>query len=123
MITGAFLAETAEAVDNKLNVTGGVIENYTVGPDREVRVILVLLTQTQTGETPGDFELNIRPPALSDPNPFTVRGPLPKEAARGESGFAPVQIEITLPFDGRWVFEASAGGNTVAVPLNVRSAG
>jgi hypothetical protein len=123
MITGAFLAESAEAVDNKLNVTGGVLENYTVGPDREVRVILVLLTQTQTGETKRDFEVNLRPPALSHPDPLTIRGPLPEGAARGESGFACIQIGIGLPFDGRWVFEASAGGNTVAVPLNVRPSG
>jgi len=120
MITGAFLAESAEAVDHKLNVKGGVLENYTVGADREVRVVLVLLTQTQTGETRRDVEIHLRPPPLAHPEPMTVRGHLPEEAAQGELGFAPIEIGIKLPFDGRWVIEASAGGNTVAIPLNVR---
>jgi hypothetical protein len=88
MITGAFLAESAEAVDNKLNVTGGVIEKWTVDSTRDVRLVLVLLTQTQTGEPPNDLEIKLRPPASAHRDPLIIRGRIPKETARGEVGFA-----------------------------------
>jgi hypothetical protein len=32
VITGAFLAEAVSVVDNKLNVSGGVLSRFTVGP-------------------------------------------------------------------------------------------
>lgn len=34
MIVGAFLAEAASVVDNKLNVSGGVLYRFAVDPDR-----------------------------------------------------------------------------------------
>ncbi|VBA33910.1 hypothetical protein [Mycobacterium pseudokansasii] len=49
MIVGAFLAESASAVDNKLNVSGGVLFRYTLDADRLARFLLVVLTQTETG--------------------------------------------------------------------------
>lgn len=36
-VTWAFLAESAATVDNKLNVSGGVLSRYTVGPERVAR--------------------------------------------------------------------------------------
>jgi hypothetical protein len=119
MITGALLAESAGAVDNKLNVTGGVLEHYTVDSSRIVRAILVLLTQTQTGGTRRAVQIKFRPPTGEDP--LIIDGPLPEEAASGEIGFALIAIGISLPFDGRWVIEVSAGGNAVALPLNIHS--
>ena len=50
-ISGAFLAEKVDAVDNKLNVRGGVISNYKVGRDRVAQFHIVVLTQGDTGST------------------------------------------------------------------------
>lgn len=48
-ISGAFLAEKTSAVDNKLDVQGGVITNYKVGRDRVAKFDIVVLTQGDTG--------------------------------------------------------------------------
>jgi hypothetical protein len=125
MVTGAFLAESATAVDHKLNVMGGVIEHWIVDPTRpDTQLTLVALTQTQHGETRREVEINIRPPE-DGADPVVITGPIPEAAARGELGFAffVFQTNIFGQFDGRWVFEVSAGGNTVSFPLNVRHAG
>jgi hypothetical protein len=124
MITGAFLAESATVADHKLNVTGGVIENYTVHPAAgDAKLTLVALTQTQRGETKRDVEIKVRSP-LDDAEPLIITGPLPEESARGELGFAIFGITTNMfaSFEGRWVFELSAGGNTISLPLTVRLA-
>jgi hypothetical protein len=122
VITGGFLAESAAAVNNKLNVTGGVLEQITVDPTQKqvVTPILVLLTQAQTGEPTGNVEIKVRPP-VRDADPLVITRPLSDEAARGEIGFAcfAIRTNIWHHFEGRWVVEASAGGNTVSIPLNV----
>ncbi|BBX62864.1 hypothetical protein MSAS_20380 [Mycobacterium saskatchewanense] len=38
IVTGALLAEAASVVDNKLNVTGGVVSRFVIGPDRVARL-------------------------------------------------------------------------------------
>ncbi len=67
MITGAFLAEAASVVDNKLNVTGGVLSRYAVGPDREANFVLVVLTQAETDSPIRRVEVEIRSPSDADP--------------------------------------------------------
>jgi hypothetical protein len=120
IITGAFFAEHAEAVDNTLNVTHGVLEYYTVGATREVRVFLVLLTQRPTDETNSELEIKVTPP-IQGAEPLIIRGPLPE--APGELGFVVFGIHTGLPVDGRSVFEVSAGDNTVSLPLTIRQSG
>jgi hypothetical protein len=83
MITGAFLAESAASVDDKLNVTGGVLEHYTVDPIQDQHFVVVILTHTQPGETAGNFQMKVRPPS-AEADPLIVTGALPKEAAKGE---------------------------------------
>lgn len=125
MVTGAFLAESATAIDHKLNVVGGVIEHWTLDPaGPDTQLTLVALTQTQLGETKREVEIKIRPPQ-DGADPVVITGPIPEAAARGELGFASFvfQTNIFGHFEGRWVFEVSAGGNTVSFPLNVRHAG
>jgi len=118
MITGAFFAEAAEAVDNTLNVTRGVLEYYNVDSTREVRVVLVLLTQTQTGgETNSDLEIKVTPP-IDRAEPLILRDTLP--AARGGLGFVLFGIRTAMRADGRYEFEVSAGENTVSLPLTIR---
>ena len=121
MITGAFLAESAACVDNKLNVTGGVIDHVTVDPTQLQRFVVVLLTKTQVGQAARNVEFKIRPPGVQG-DPYMFERPLPDEAAQGEFGFAIFALvtNIWRHFEGRWVIEASAGGNTVSLPLHVR---
>ena len=42
VIIGAFVAEAAAVVDNKLSVSGGVLSGFMVGPDRQGRFVLVV---------------------------------------------------------------------------------
>jgi hypothetical protein len=48
VITGAFLAEAASVVDNKLAASGGVFSGFRVGSARVAEFVLVVLTQAET---------------------------------------------------------------------------
>ena len=77
-LTGAFLAEAATTLDNKLNVSGGVLSRFVVGPDRWVRLVLVVLTRGDSSADGSDsgrwVDIEIKPPTLDDPvrQPFQV---------------------------------------------------
>ena len=67
-MTGAFLAEAAATVDNKLNVQGGVLSRYTVGPDRWAQFMLVVLTRADGEDSDARrVTVEIRPPTLEEP--------------------------------------------------------
>lgn len=117
MITGAFLADAAAVVNNKLDVTGGVLSGYLVGPDRTARMVLVVLTQTETDGPVRRVEVEIRPPGGDEPQHLTYD--LPEAAASGEIGFAYFTVEVSLPADGRWVFVVTCGPGAVSLPLQV----
>ena len=119
MITGAFLAETAAVVNNKLDVSGGVLAGYTVGPDRTARLVLVVLTQQEIGGSTRQVDVEIRPPDGGEPQQMTYH--LPDAAAGGEIGFAFFSVEVDLPCDGRWVFVVTGGPGAVSLPLQVAS--
>ncbi len=117
MITGAFLADSASVVDNKLNVSGGVLYRFMVGPDRTADFVLVVLTQTETGSADRRIGVEIRPP--TDDEPLQLEYELPEAAAAGEIGFAYYQIEVKLPSDGRWVIVVTGGPGMISLPLLV----
>jgi hypothetical protein len=119
-LTGAFLAEAAATVDQKLNVQGGVLSKFTVGPDRFARFVLVVLTQPDSnGSTDRRVDVEIRPPTSDAPVYKWFEAP---EAAVGEfPGFAFFEIDARLPSDGRWAVEVSCGGAGVSLPLVVSS--
>ncbi len=117
-VTGGFLAEAAATVDNKLNVQGGVLSKFTVGPDRFARFVLVVLTQPD-GDDDSDrrVDVEIRPPSLDAPLYKWFDAP---EAAVGEfPGFAFFEIEARLPVDGRWTIDVTSGDSAVSLPLVV----
>ncbi len=118
MITGAFLAEAAAVADNKLTVTGGVLSGFAVGPDRQVRFVLVVLTQSETDGAAQRVEVEIRPP--TDDDPLVIGYQLPEAAASGEIGFAFFNVEVRLPVNGRWVFVVTGGAGTFSLPLEVQ---
>ncbi|OBI86454.1 hypothetical protein [Mycobacterium asiaticum] len=117
MIVGAFLAEAAAAVDNKLNVSGGVLLRFAVEADRLAQFLLVVLTQSETGSPDRRIEVEIRPP--TDDDPLTIEFELPEAAITAELGFAIFPIEVTLPVDGRWVLMVTGGAGMISLPLLV----
>lgn len=117
MITGAFLAESASVVDNKLQVTGGVLSRFMVDVDRVAELLLVVLTQAETDNPDRRVEVEIRPP--TDDEPQFLEFELPEAAAGGEIGFAFFGIEAIFPFDGRWVIVVTGGAGVVSLPLMV----
>ncbi len=117
MIVGAFLAEAASAVNNKLNVSGGVLSRFTVEPDRSARFLLVALTQAETGNPDRRVAVEIRPP--TDDEPLDMAFELPEAATSAEVGFAIFGIEVNLPVDGRWVIVVTGGAGAISLPLLV----
>src|SRR5271167_3999773 len=100
IVTGAFLAEAAATVDNKLNVQGGVLSRSTVGPDRWAQFVLVVLTRADE-DSDLRVAVQVKPPTLDEPIERQFMVP---EAAVGEfPGFAFFDIAVNLSSDGRWV--------------------
>ncbi len=117
MLTGAFLAEAAATVDNKLNVHGGVLSKFTVGPDRVARFVLVVLTLPDSEVSERRIDVEMKPPTLDATQHASFEAP---EVSVGEfPGFAFFPIETRLPFDGRWVIDVSCGDSVVSLPLVV----
>ena len=117
VITGAFLAESASVVDNKLTVSGGVLSGFGIGPDRQARFALVVLTQAETDSPVRRVEVEIMPP--TDDESLVIEYELPDAAVGGEIGFAFFTIEVRLPVNGRWVFVVTSGAGTFSLPLEV----
>jgi hypothetical protein len=117
VITGAFLAESAAVVDNKLTVSGGVLSGFMVEPDRQARFALVVLTQAETDSPVRRVEVEIMPP--TDDESLVIEYELPEAAVGGEIGFAFFNIEVRLPVNGRWVFVVTGGAGTFSLPLEV----
>jgi hypothetical protein len=119
-ISGAFLAEQVEAVDNKLNVRGGVISNYKVGPDRVAKFDVVVLTQRGNSDSGSDDRLiviEVVPPDGSEP--LHLHRELPMNLTNADVGFACFQLRLTLNLNGRWVVKMSGTAGDVTLPLTV----
>jgi hypothetical protein len=117
VITGAFLAEAASAVDNKLTVSGGVLSRFAVAGDRAAAFVLVVLHQTETDDPDLRVDVEIRPPTGDEP--LHREYELPDSASSGEIGFAFFPIEVKLPVDGRWLIVVTGGPGKVTLPLLV----
>lgn len=117
MIVGALLAEAAAAIDNKLNISGGVLLRFAVEADRLAQFLLVVLTQAESGSPERRVGVEIRPP--TDDESLTIEFELPEAATTAELGFAIFPIEVTLPVDGRWVLVVTGGAGMISLPLIV----
>jgi hypothetical protein len=114
-VTWAFLAEAAATVDNKLNVSGGVLSRYTVGPDRLARFVLVVMTEADAENPERRVDVEFRPPTFDEPVRRQFEVP---EAAIGKlPGFAFFDVDVSLPVDGRWLILVSGGAGTISIPL------
>lgn len=119
-ISGAFLAEKVEAVDNKLNVRGGVISNYKVGRDRVAKFDIVVLTQGNSEDTGGADRLvviEVAPPNGGEP--LHMHRELPMNLTNADVGFACFQFQLTLNLNGRWVVKMSGAAGDISLPLTV----
>ena len=119
-ISGAFLAEKVDAVNNKLNVTGGVISNYKVGPDRVAQFHIVVLTQGDAESSAGADRLvviEVSPPKGGEP--LHMHRELPANLANADVGFACFKFRLTLNLNGRWVVAMSGPAGAVSLPLTV----
>jgi hypothetical protein len=117
VITGAFLAESASAVNNKLDVKGGVLARFMVGPDRTAEFVLVVLTQAERDNPDRLVEVEFLSPDGDEPRKVSYE--LPQAAAGGEIGFAYFPMEVSLPVDGRWVIVVTGGAGAISLPLLV----
>jgi hypothetical protein len=116
-LSGAFLAEAAAAVDNKLNVQGGVLARCVVGPDRLTRFILVVLTLPDDDDSNRRVDVELTPPT-PDP-PIRMSFEVPDATLSEFPGFAFFGIDVALPSDGRWMIDVTSGGEGVSIPLVV----
>jgi hypothetical protein len=120
-ISGAFLAEKVEAVDNKLNVKGGVIANFKVGRDRTAQFDIVVLTQGGDAEDTGSSDrlivIEVSPPDGGEP--LHMHRELPMNLTNAAVGFACFQFQLTLNLNGRWLITVRGGAGTVSLPLTV----
>lgn len=118
-VTGAFLAEAAATVDNKLNVQGGVLSKFTVGPDRNARFVLVVLTQPGGDDSERRVDVEIKPPSPDDGAPQYKWFEAPEASLGDFPGFAFFEIDARLPEDGRWLIDVTCGDSAVSLPLLV----
>lgn len=105
MIVGAFLAEAASVVDNKLNVSGGVLYRFAVDPDRSAQFLLVVLTQAETDDPDRRVDVEVWPPTGDDAHHIEFELP---EAADGQVYLDPEDGESDL-----------GGAGTISLPLIV----
>jgi hypothetical protein len=102
-------------VDGKLTVSGACCADLWSGLTGQPS--LCLLTQAETGNPDRRVDVEIRPPMGDGPRHVTYE--LPEAVAGGEIGFAFVDIEVRLPFDGRWVIVVTGGRGAISLPLLV----
>lgn len=117
ILTGAFLADAAAVVDNKLNVSGGVLSRFGLGPDRSARFVLVVLTQAEPGSADRMIKIEMRPP--TDDDPIQLEFEVPEASVAEFPGFAFFELQLTLPSDGRWVMVVTGGTGAISLPVLV----
>jgi hypothetical protein len=117
-ISGAFLAEKTEAFDNKLNVMGGVISKFKVGPDRVAQFDLAVLTQGDSGGADRLVVIEVSPPDGGG-QPIHMHRELPANLTNAEAGFACFQLRLTLNSNGPWTVAVKGAAGEVSLPLTV----
>jgi hypothetical protein len=132
-MTGAFLAEWADVVDNKLQVSGGVLSSFTAGADRSVNIVIVLLThgdeavpstsgrhaKSTEGQQLSIVQLEITQPT----GQVSSNGlELPAELDESEVGCAFFPLELLLPFDGRHEIVLTCHEVRISLPLTIITA-
>jgi len=117
IITGAFLAEKAVAVDDTLHVWGGALSGWSVHPEyRWAEFRLVVLAQVQTGEDDRTITVEVIPPENTTASLVMTRE-YPQSWSATDVGFAIFRLPIHLEVDGRYSLLVTSGGATISLPL------
>ena len=119
-IIGAFLAETASVVDDKLNVIGGVLSSAWVSPERVANVTLVVLTQAESGDIAGDEAPKLTVELVAPGGDSqAVAVTMPPGSLANEIGFAYWSLWLPVEIDGRYKVMVGEGPDAIALPLLV----
>ncbi len=69
--------------------------------------MLVVLTQSETGDSDRRLDVELVPPTGDEPVHFAYE--VPESVVAAEIGFAYSGVEVSLPVDGRWVIVVTGG--------------
>jgi hypothetical protein len=131
-ITGAFLAEYAEIVDQKLNVTGGVLDFITVPKGGQVddagnpivaMVYLVTLMQASADDHQKPYKMTTEIVELDGSRHTFIDATIAVDAHSGENRFWVSVLGMSGGSSGRRVFvQTLDNGDSVAIPFELRVA-
>ena len=117
IVTGALLAQSADVVDNKLDIKGGVVDSFHAGADRRAWVTLVVLIKPELLDLGPTIDVTITAPQ-GDTKDLNLE--VPRSSLGGEVGFVLYPLVVPVPVNGRYVLTVSAlGGGSVTLPLKV----
>lgn len=126
MLTGAFLAEQAGVMDNKLQVWGGVLETWTLGPDRRAFMTLVVILQNRSDNAGWRIDVEVGTPNGGTMSlPSITRENIALDPDGSENLFVLVPLPVQFEVDGRHTFILTPSEHpetAVTVPLRVLSA-
>lgn len=118
-VTGALLAESAKVVAGKLNVEGGLLRDFEVGPDRIARMTLVVLTEFESGDSAPGLSIEFVRPS-GDSQDERIEMPPQSVAPAGDIGFAYWPLWVPVEQDGRYLLVVRGDAGSVTLPLTVR---
>lgn len=125
-LAGAMLADSATAVNGKLDVSGGVARYFKAGHDRVARITLVVLTRFEAHDSAPKLTVEFVRPS-GDSQAVDVDVPVALAGSpEGEMGFAIWPLWMPVEEDGEYsvvVREMDGGsdGDSISLPLTVRS--
>ncbi len=120
ILTGAFLAESATAVDGKLHVEGGVLSHFRVGFDRVASLSLVALTRSEPRDTAPTLTIRFVTPSGDSQDEQIEMPAVFTGSAEGEPGFACWSLWLPVETDGRYSLVVTADDGSVTLPLTVQ---
>lgn len=130
MITGGFLAENADIVDGKLNVTGGVLDWIAVPRSGQVDgagnmlvgfVTLVTLMQATPDDHQKPYRMTLEMVDSEGNANVVADGEVSVEAHTGENRFWVTPIALAAEKGGRMVLiQTIEGGGKISIPVEVR---
>jgi len=129
-ITGAFLAEYAEIVDQKLNVTGGVLDFITVPERGQVddagspivaMVYLVTLMQAGADDRQRPYKMTTEIVEVDGSRRTVIDAPISADAHSGENRFWVTAFGMSGGTSGRRVIvQTLDNGDSIALPFELR---
>lgn len=120
IVTGAFFAQMAEIVDQKLNVTGGVLDWLETDLNSPFPLNLIILLQSGLEDSSRDtHDVTLEVFGPSGPA-GTIAGPMQWDRREGENRFWLTPFNFVFTEYGRHVFVFSIDNSTVSLPLTVR---